>query len=106
MLIFEVEDSQFVLKAQLDQFHQGMGEKFALACYGYCVNHLIWIGISGKSYGQIQIYDFDLRTEELMEHENKRVMHEEFKPCRIHRIGEEFFYTGSKQKVMKLVLIE
>ena len=89
-------------RASIDLYNQWVGEKYALESLGYIGRHSLWVGLSKERDGFIQVYDFDTKTGELKELEEKRRGHGEECPFRLHCLGDEFYYIGYLGKLMKL----
>ena len=102
MLIFKLDQNNLVLKASIDQFGLGVAEKFALEYYGRVGRSIIWVGLSMKIGGLFQAYEYDTYTEEIQEVTEKREIHWEKNPCRLNRLGKNFYFTGELAKIKKL----
>ena len=106
VVVFRLTKKYIVKKATIDQYTLNIGFKMGLECFKYAGSHILWVGLSTDYNGIAQLYDYDTETRELKEHKDKRVIHQEFYPSRLHRSGDEFYYTGNFGRIMKLSFTE
>ena len=102
--VFELKGDSLTKKACIDQYHQGIGAKVALQCYGYVGRFVVWVGLSVNKESLIQVYVYDTVNGDFKELINKRKRHEEFSPAKMQRIGNQFYYTGHYGKVVCLTV--
>ena len=69
MIILKLSQSQDILAkiASIDQYSQQIGYKYELECLGYVGSHIVWIGLTGGSKRLIQVFDYDLETQQFRE---------------------------------------
>ena len=112
LILFKIENDTFHQVAYIDESGGNLGPKMALECYGYLMNHLMWIGLSSEENGTILIYDYDFDKNEFRELKEKRFSHQELNPVRLSKNQSpstsdscsSFLYTGELGRVMKLDL--
>ena len=104
MVIIKIEGDSLIKKAMIDQHSQKIGYKLALESLGYIGRHILWVGLSKLENGVAQLYVYDIERGEFKELQDKRVIHKERSPAKIHRMGSELYYTGSYGKIMRLRL--
>ena len=102
MLVFQIVEDALVEKACLDPYNQKIGFKYALECFGYAGSHILWVGLSHKENGVLQVYDYDLEAESLKELSEKRVKHLENNPFLLNRLNGKIYYTGRNGTLMGL----
>ena len=103
-MIFRLIGGRIVQMASIDNDSNQIQHKLALECYGYLGAHIFWVGLSKGTHGVVQVYGYDIVTEELKEIGNMRFGHNELNPVKIHRLGEELYYTGKNGSLMKMKL--
>ena len=86
--------------AEVNQFSPMLRCKRALDFFGSFGKHILWIGLS--FFGIAHVYEYNTETEELRELVDKRVDHHETTPWKLHRLDDQFYYTGSGGKLMGL----
>ena len=104
MVVFQIKGNEFIQKAKIDMYTSRIGEKLALDCYGYIEGHIVWVGLSKGKTGVVQVFDYDLEDEEILELEKKRKPHEGDDVLKMDRLGNQFYYTGKNGSVMRLSL--
>ena len=102
MIILKVYGNSLVMQASIDQFSQKLGYKLALECCGRIGDLILWLGLSADSDAVAQVFYYNQRNGEFKEIEGKRVVHREFDPVKLHRIGSDFYYTGHDGRVLRL----
>ena len=111
MVLLKIEGTNLVKKAELCVRSNRIRGKSALRCCGYSGSHLVWVGLTSgfkwqwpeesKQEGIIQLFDYDTATGEL-KGLGKGVSHQEVSPKGLHRVGDHYYYTGDKGKLMRL----
>ena len=81
-----------------------MGDKLALECYGYVGSHVLWVGLSKQKRGRSQVFDYDVSTGELRELSHLAMDLDESNPVKFERLGNYFYFVGSKGKLLRLYL--
>ena len=61
------------------------------------------MGLSRNIDGIVQVYEYNTEADDFRELRNQRVSHFEKYPTKLMRVGDEFFYTGTKGRVMRVV---
>ena len=103
MIILKLTLNTITKVTSIDQYSHKIEGKCALEFYSYFgKNHSLWVGLSGNYNGPVQIFDYDAEKEELRELVDKRVSHQENGPLKLHRVDENFYYTGFHGKLMCL----
>ena len=100
MIILNLSQNKLIKTASIDQYSQKIGEKWALECFEYVGEYILWVGISRS--GPVQILAYKTSSEELKELEDKRVSHQEDRPSKFYRMGRKLYYTGYNGKLMSL----
>ena len=101
-IVFKVVNDKLVKQVTLDQLALNINREVSHECFGVVGRHIMWVGLSGRKGGKIQVYDFDVEKRELRELKVKREYHMEEEPNRLCRLGDHFYYTGSQGNVMRL----
>ena len=52
----------------------------------------------------MQVFDFETKSGLFQELDDLRMIHREYEPARLVRLGDEFYFTGYEAGVMKLSL--
>ena len=105
MMILEITtDNALVQREVLDVFDEGIPLKSLLDTFGYVGSHILWVSMSSKADGIAQIFDFDTETSELRELVNKRFLHKEANPTKLHRLGRHFYFVGNSGKIKSLTV--
>ena len=106
MAIFKVSAVGLTREAILDNDSDSnwQGQKYALEYFTSVGRCLLWIGLSRRRGGYVQVYSYDTESGEFKEMKEKRVLHLEDEPLKLDRIGKKFFYTGALGKVMRIKL--
>ena len=102
MAVVKIKDRLLEVVALLDVYDQKLGLKYALQPCGFFGREMIWVGLNGLDL--VQFYAFDSQRRELRELEEKRMNHQEKKPFKMYRIGNEFYYCGRNGKVMRFTI--
>ena len=104
MIILKICQEGLIKTASIDLLNHRIGRKWALESIGYAGIHILWVGLSWKNNGFLQVFDFNSETDELREIEQKRENHQENWPVKLHRLDDKFYYTGLEGKLMSLRL--
>ena len=102
MSVYKIIANSLVKQSTIDMRCFGIGEKYALECYGYVGSHLVWVGASKGREGILQVFEYSTKDEELMELKEKRVSHLELEPPKFQRFGQYLYFTGEKRKVLRV----
>ena len=107
MVMLKIEGDSLVKLASIVRKGVGILRNRVLSCCGYCGTHIVWVGLTSgirekNRDGSLQLYDYDILTGELTELKEKRMFHKEYHPKGLHRVGDEYYYTGRKRRLMKL----
>ena len=104
MMVLRIEGEEIFMKAILDQHGLEVGEKYALACFGYFgTKRILFLGLSlGRDGGYLQVFDYDKEASELKELEGKSLKHLESNPVKVHKVEGSFYYIGGEGSLMKL----
>ena len=103
IVLLKIRGKSVTTEAILNQTSQKIEYQNTLECFGYLGGHIIWVGLSDGS-GVAQVYDYDLEGGSLRELKGKREPHQEYRPVKMMRTGNAFFYTGRNGRVMRLTL--
>ena len=103
MVILKLSEGTFTKTASLNMYGKTTGSKYALESYDYVGSHILWVGLS-VFRPQVYLFDFDTETGEFRELEDKRILHREKYSYKLHRLGNQFYYTGVWGKVYRLSL--
>ena len=101
-LIYEIEDQKLVFKANLDCSKENLNGKWVLGFSNYLQNHALFVGMGFGRTDPILVLDFNENNGELRELTRKRIVHKEFMPTSLQKIGSVFYYSGSCGSVMRL----
>ena len=94
VLLYEILAERVVKKAFIDRSSAQIGNINAIECLGYLGRHILWFGISSGIGGVAMVYDYDTLSQEFKEIEEKRTIHREHMPVKLHRLGNHFYYIG------------
>ena len=100
--VLQIDEYGISLRANIDQYKERMGLKLSFECFGYVGNHILVVGLEKKKPGQAQVYDYDTDTGYFRELRDKRVSSSQVNPVKLHRLGNEFYYTGDRGNILKL----
>ena len=102
--IFKLEKRSLNHRATFNQEHNKQSMALScVECAGYFGGAVLWVGLNSPE-DYCKVFSFDTDTGKLRELGENRVLHGEYSPQKIQRVGNEFFYTGWKRKVMRLTL--
>ena len=104
MVILKLTDNAFTMTASVDLVSQKIRQKWAVECFDYADRRILWVGLSSDENGPIQFFIYDTKTGVFKELEDRRESHHETEPLKLHRLGDKFYYTGNKGKLMSLSL--
>ena len=102
LIILELKETKFAIRHRIEEFRICMGENLSLEFFGYIGNHGLMIGMSGKENGVAEVFGYNIETGEFKELKDKRLPHLEKNPAKMIRLGDQFYYTGERGKLMKL----
>ena len=102
MLLFKFVDDNLMNVASIDCLGKGLRSKLALECFGSVDTHILWVGLVKDEGGPAQLYDYDIQTGELKELEDRRVVHHEYYPYKLHLLGDKLYYIGYYGRLMTL----
>ena len=105
MMVMKLVEDTLIQTAVIDQLIRDTGFTFTYGCFGYVERHILWVGLSGKENGRVQVYDYDTETRELNRIESMKANHQESRPKKLHSFGKSFYYTGKNGKLMCMTLI-
>ena len=104
-IILKLTGNSFVQVAILDKLSEWVGSLWTLESFKYVGKHVLFIGLPFKKNESAQLFEFNTETNECKELKEKRVIHQEYRPSKLHRLGNKFYYTGFGGKLMRLSLI-
>ena len=103
MTILKLKNNLLTRKTTVNLNYTGIGYKMALTCYGYHNGTVLFLGLS-KDEGYVQVYEYNFKEDRLRELYQHRIPHQEVGPVRIHKLRDDYYYTGKNGKIMKLTL--
>ena len=105
LAVLHQEERRLVRKARIDQGGAvPVGIQSALNHCGSAGGCIFWVGLSMFQGTQAHLYCYDTLNEEFRELEQKRVPHRAIFPKSIERIGNQFYYIGFEENLMKLAV--
>ena len=104
IIILEVKDRSLVKIAEFDEPKHDLKVKMAVQYVRRVEKNIFWVVASPLSWSKIYLYDFDVETKELRELEEKRIPHQENNVWKIHRLGDNLYYTGYYGSIMSMRL--
>ena len=100
LIIFGVRSRSLVPLATLDEKLPGFND-IHLAYSKRVGKYILWLRVASK---EVLIYCFNCESEELKELVDRRIGHPDYYyfSSKIHRIGEDVYFTGYRAKVMRV----
>ena len=104
MMILKLESEFISIKASIDCFSQNLRDKYAISCFGEIGTRVVWVEASTHQ-ALVQVFVYDKETNIFEELESKRVFSSENYPSKLHRLGDDYYFTGDRGTIVRMKLI-